>query len=234
MNSQRPPLLLLHGALGARDQFGELLGLLEDRFVLHTLNFAGHGGEPIPEEPFSIAGFSGQLRDWLESSGLVGVDIFGYSMGGYVALHLARISPEYVGRIFTLATKFAWDASSSEREAAMLDPATIETKVPRYAEGLRARHAPSDWKMVLEKTAEMMLALGRRQELTIDELADVTTEVMVGIGDHDKMVTIEETVAAYRRLPNGRLIVLPGTPHPLEKVSAKRLAREIDDFFLRS
>jgi pimeloyl-ACP methyl ester carboxylesterase len=57
---------------------------------------------------------------------------------------------------------------------------------------------------------------------------------MVGVGDRDKMVTIEETLAAYRRLPNGRFIVLPDTPHPLEKVSPGRLAREIGDFFLGS
>lgn len=234
MNLQPKPLLLLHGALGAGDQFGDLSRLLDDRFVIHTLNFAGHGGEPFSDGPFGIDGFASQLRDWLDRHDLAGADIFGYSMGGYVALQLARISPAHVGRVFTLATKFAWDEATSAREAGMLDPAVIEVKVPRYAEQLAARHGAEGWKTLLERTAGMMLDLGREPALPIAELAGVEHRVMVGVGDRDKMVSIEETLAAYRHLPNGRLIVLPDTPHPLEKVSQARLAHEIAGFFLGS
>ena len=77
----------------------------------------------------------------------------------------------------------------------------------------------------------MMLELGREPVLPIGDLAGIEHRVMVGVGDRDKMVSIEETVAAYRQLPNGRLIVLPDTPHPLEKVSQDRLAHEIAEFF---
>ncbi|MEO5930554.1 MAG: alpha/beta hydrolase [Candidatus Kapaibacterium sp.] len=230
MSASRP-LLLLHGALGAASQFDELVPLLCDRFDVHALNFAGHGGGEPTEERFSIANFSAGLERWLDERGMEGADIFGYSMGGYVALHLARRSPRHVGRIFTLATKFAWDEATSAKEAGMLNPIAIEEKVPRYAGQLKERHAPHDWKSVLSKTAEMMLALGREPELPIDDLAGVEHRVMIGVGDSDRMVSIEESVAAYRRLPNGRFIVMPGTPHPLEKVSSGRLVGEIDDFF---
>ena len=43
-------------------------------------------------------------------------DIFGYSMGGYVALHAARRHPERIGSIMTLGTKFAWDTPTAEKE----------------------------------------------------------------------------------------------------------------------
>ncbi|MBS1911284.1 MAG: alpha/beta fold hydrolase [Bacteroidetes bacterium] len=232
MGNDRQPLLLLHGALGAASQFDGLAGELAAHFDLHTLNLPGHGGEPIPQEPFSIPGFAGAVGSWLSARGLEGIDVFGYSMGGYVALHMARHAPGSVGRIFTLATKFAWDAQTSARETAMLDPVKIEAKVPAFAEQLRARHAPGDWKDVLAKTSEMMTNLGERNELTGDDLRQVGTEVMVGVGDRDQMVTIEETLAAYRALPAARLIVLPGTPHPLERVSPQRLGREIVGFFM--
>lgn len=225
-------LLLLHGALGASAQFDELRRLLETKFETETLDFPGHGGEPMPEDRFSIAGFSSYLKERIEKNGRKGVDIFGYSMGGYVALHLAREAPELVGKIFTLATKFAWNPETSAREVKMLDPDTIEAKVPRFAEQLRQRHAPHDWRVVLRKTAEMMTSLGDQNELPIDELANVSHDVMIGIGDRDQMVTIEESLAAYRALPNGRFIALPGTPHPIEKVSPVRLAHEIGEFFL--
>lgn len=230
--NERRPLLLLHGALGAKEQFDELRSLLAERYELHSFSFPGHGGEPFPEGPFSIAGFASHLGDWIDREGLAGIDIFGYSMGGYVALYLARHTPDRVGRIFTLATKFAWNPSTSARETKMLNPDVIEEKVPRFAEQLKARHAPHDWRMVLERTAEMMTSLGERNELPIEELAGVPHQVQIGIGDRDQMVTIEESMAAYRQLPNGRFLTLPGTPHPLEKVHAGRLVREIEDFFV--
>lgn len=230
--NQRPTLLLLHGALGAGKQFDAVAAALQESFDLHVLNLPGHGGEPLPEGPFSIAGFSSFLRDWLDARAMMGTDIFGYSMGGYVALHLARHSRQHVGRIFTLATKFAWDPATAARETKMLDPDGIQRKVPQFAEQLRQRHAPEDWKGVLRKTSEMMTSLGEHNELSIEELAEVQVPVTIGIGDRDQMVSIEESLAAYRRLPNGRFLVMPGTPHPLEKVSSERLAREISDFFL--
>lgn len=231
------PLLLLHGALGASGQFDELARILEEKgFAVETLDFPGHGGEPMGDDPFSIARFSGYLKDWITARNAGGnagpADIFGYSMGGYVALHLALESPGLVGRIFTLATKFAWNPETSAREVKMLDPETIAAKVPRFAQQLETRHAPGDWRTVLAKTAEMMTNLGAESELPIDSLAKVEHPVTIGIGDRDQMVTVEESLAAYRTLPNARFVVMPGTPHPIEKVSHERLARELSEFFL--
>ncbi len=37
-------LLLLHGALGAKSQFDKLADLLCTTYIVHALNFEGHGG----------------------------------------------------------------------------------------------------------------------------------------------------------------------------------------------
>lgn len=228
---ERPRLLLLHGALGAGDQFNRLVPMLEEWFDLHVIDFPGHGGAEFTGDSFSIQAFSTFLRGWLDARGIQGADIFGYSMGGYVALHLARHSPAHVGRVFTLATKFAWNPETAERETKMLDPEKIEAKVPRFAEQLSMRHGAQEWKQVLRRTAEMMTALGSQNELSMEDLGYVDQPVTISIGDRDQMVSVEESLAAYRHLPNGRFVVLPGTPHPLEKVSLGRLVREILDFF---
>jgi hypothetical protein len=47
------------------------------------------------------------------------------------------------------------------------------------------------------------------------------------IGDRDKMVRLEETVEAFRRLPNAELAVLPASPHPLEAVDTSLLSAHI-------
>src|ERR1051326_9543575 len=92
----RPALLLLHGAIGSKVQLEPLASLLGDKYSVHSMNFSGHGGEPLPEQ-FSIAGFANDVLSYLEGNNLPRVNIFGYSMGGYVALYLARHYPQ-IGR----------------------------------------------------------------------------------------------------------------------------------------
>ena len=66
------------------------------------MNFSGHGGRPIPKEHFSIEMFAGDVIKFMDSAGIDSINIFGYSMGGYTAVYLARHHPERVKKIFRL------------------------------------------------------------------------------------------------------------------------------------
>lgn len=225
------PILLLHGALGSKSQFGEISEILSKQYEVHTFDFTGHGANPLPEVQFTIETFAQDISSYMQVNGLEGADIFGYSMGGYAALYASAAGMINAGRIFTLATKFDWNEDTAAREAKMLDAHKIRQKVPAFAEELAARHGSGKWEALLEMTREMMFCLGNRNLLNIDMLAKVKNEVLVSIGDRDKMVSLEETIAAYRALKNSSLLVIPGTEHPVEKVDAKRLSREIGNFF---
>lgn len=222
-------ILMLHGALGSKKQFSALEKILSEKFNVYSLDFTGHGGNKIPDEPFSIRMFSDNILGWLNHNGIDKINIFGYSMGGYAALYLAKRNPERIGKIFTLATKFEWNEEIASREVKMLDAAKIKEKVPKFAEELKQRHG-KDWEKVLEKTADMMINLGKQIELTEEDIASIENEILIGVGDSDKMVTLEESINVYRRLKNGKLIVLPDTPHPLEQVNFKSLGKEIEFF----
>jgi esterase/lipase len=152
-------------------------------------------------------------------------------MGGYVGLFLARFYPDRIGKVFTLATKFHWHEETAKREASMLDPSKIMEKFPAFAEELKNRHSPEDWSVVLSKTAEMMINLGHNNTLKDADYKAIENEVQVSVGDRDKMVSIEETLGVYRHLKNARMLVLPDTLHPIEKVEGDRLVHEIKNFF---
>ncbi len=224
-------ILLLHGAIGAKDQFGVLQELLSADMEVHTMNFTGHGGGTIPVEPFAIDMFARDIIAYLDSNHIDEVNIFGYSMGGYAALYAALNNPGRIGKIFTFATKFEWIPEIAEREVKMLDAEKMKVKVPKFAQELAKRHGEDKWETLLLKTAEMMTGLGNRNVLTAELMKQINNKVLVGIGDSDKMVSLEETIAAFRVLPNANLIVLPGTPHPIEMADSTRLAAEIKIFF---
>ncbi len=229
--ASQPPILLLHGALYTKEEFAPLAGEMSAWATVHSLNFPGHGGMPIPDDSFSMGYFAESVLEYLRDAGLERVNIFGYSMGGYVGLYLARHYPEYVNRLCTLGTKLQWDEGTASREVGMLNPEKILEKVPQFAEVLIKRHGEEDWRTLMEKTAGLLQGLGRGEGLTPDDFSQVTTPVRLGLGDRDMMISIEETVERYRQLPNGELLILPGTPHQLERVYVGRLHHELREFF---
>jgi pimeloyl-ACP methyl ester carboxylesterase len=218
-------LLLLHGAIGAKEQLLPLSKSLQHDFIIHNLNFSGHGGEPMPGKPFSIGLFAEQVLSYLDIHVPVGVpvNLFGYSMGGYVGMYIGRHYSGRLAKVITLATKFHWDEAIAAREVQMLNPDTISEKIPAFADQLAKRHAPQDWKQVMENTAAMLLAMGKDNSLKPDDYLQISIPSLLLLGDRDKMVTLEETVAVYKQLPKGQLGVLPNTGHPLEQADIKHL-----------
>jgi pimeloyl-ACP methyl ester carboxylesterase len=223
-------LLLLPGALGAAGLFEELKSELQQYYNVHTLNFSGHGGLPVPNEAFTMDMFAGDIDNFLKQEGLTSIHIFGYSMGGYVALYYALKQPKKVKSIFTLGTKFDWSAETANHETRFLVPEKIEQKVPHFANLLQKRHYPQDWKTIMRKTAELMHLLGANPALTKTEFQSLMFPIQVAVGDQDNMVSIAETTNVYNALPNAHLLVIPNTIHPLESVQVSRLAYEIRAF----
>jgi pimeloyl-ACP methyl ester carboxylesterase len=203
---------------------------LQETYRVHTLDFSGHGGKPLPQEPFTMQLFVQDILDFLEQQQLASTHVFGYSMGGYAALSLALQHPQRIRSIYTLATKFAWSVEAAAQETKLLHPERVEEKVPAFAAALAQRHAPQDWKRVMQHTAGMMRQLGQSPILTPDTLPQLQLPVQVAVGDRDNMVTVEETLWAYRLLPNARLQVLPNTRHPLETLPVQDLSHCIRQF----
>jgi pimeloyl-ACP methyl ester carboxylesterase len=223
-------LLLLHGAIGAADQLKPLAVALSADYNVHMLDFSGHGNAPAAAGPFSIELFANDVLQYMCANSLERVSIFGYSMGGYVGLYLAKNHPERVNSVITLATKFHWDSEIAAREILMLNPEKIEQKLPAFAATLRDRHSGMDWKEVLKMTVEMMVALGADNTLKPADYAGITAPSLLLLGDRDKMVSLDETVATYKCLPVAQLGVLPGTSHPIEQVNVDMLVFTIKQF----
>ncbi|MDF2436742.1 MAG: alpha/beta hydrolase [Bacteroidota bacterium] len=223
-------ILLLHGAIGAKNQLETISAGLQNNFIVHTLDFSGHGSAAMSDK-FSIPGFAEDVIKYLESNKIESINIFGYSMGGYVALYLAARHPEKVRSVFTFATKFLWTPEIALKEIKMLDPEKISEKLPAFAAILKKRHSANGWKIVLQKTQEMMVEMGQTNPLTESDLEKIEQRILIGIGDRDTMVTLEETINVYRQLRNASLVVFPETQHPIEKVDQSRLTAEIVLFF---
>lgn len=225
------PTILLHGALGSRAQLAPLAARLAPDRDAHPMELAGHGATALPSEGvLRVDRLAEAILVQMDGAGISTADFFGYSLGGYVALWLARHHPERVRRIVTLATKLHWTVGGASREVEMLDPATIRAKVPAFAERLAATHVAIGWEELLGAAAEMMTWMGENAPLTEETLRAIRHPVRHIVGDRDATVSVEECVRARGWLADAELEVLPRTPHPFERVPIERLAASVHEF----
>ena len=222
-------LLLLHGALGDATQLAPLKAALDGRVRCHLVEFEGHGRMPSQHQ-YSITRFVQNVRAYLAGARLRRASIFGYSMGGYVALALASEAAE-IESVATLATKLAWTPEAAASEIRKLDPAKIRAKVPAFAEMLERRHADAGgWELVLTRTSALMTSLGSHPIVDDPMLARIRQPAKLMVGERDTVVSVGETARAAKLLANGKLAVLPDTAHPFEQVQVQALADQLHAF----
>jgi pimeloyl-ACP methyl ester carboxylesterase len=215
-----PPqsLVLLHGALGTRETLTPVADLLKNQYVVHVPDLPAHGALADDTSAFTIDGFIDFLDAYLSAHQLNQPAVFGYSLGGYIALAYALRHPGKLHSICTLATKYHWSPEIAEREIRMLDPDVIEAKVPQFASVLRLRHGDPRWKALLAGTATLMTQLGAQPVVTPGTVLDCTLPVTIALGTDDKMVSEAESRAIAEALPNAEFRLMPEVPHPIEKV----------------
>ena len=226
------PIILIHGALGAAAQLETVHDALGGAWSRYMIELEGHGNTPPSAAAYDVERFAMSVREFADRLGIERAHLFGYSMGGYVALHLAARCPERVASVATLGTKLAWTPDVATRETSRLDPAVIRAKVPKFAELLERRHAGAGgWELVLAKTAALMTSLGAHPIVDAAARKAIRPPVRIMVGDRDAIVTIDESVAAAHDFPRGECAVLPNAPHPIDQVRSPLLAEVLRDFF---
>lgn len=227
-----PQIFVVHGALGSAAQMEPIARALESLGRVHNVELPGHGRTALPEKrEFSIATFADalaaavrQARDDEAPPPIV----FGYSMGGYTALSLEAKNPGTFAGILTLGTKFAWDPALAVRESARLDANTIAEKVPKFASVLEERHRDvGGWKLLLERTANLLRGLGDNPTLTRDSVGRVQARVCIAVGERDDTVTIDEARDYAAFITHSRSEIVPDAPHPIERVPADAIVRQM-------
>ena len=210
-------LILLHGALGNQKEFDGFKPILSEHYNLYSFDFNGHGNNANGSD-FSIEAFAEQLIAFIEQENLGKVEVFGYSMGGYVALYATHLKNDCIDRIVTFGTKFDWTEEFAKAEVVKLNPDVLLEKHPSYIESLIKNHPSQDWRTLLNNTCNMMLALGERNLLNKNLLQILEIDITICVGDQDHMVSIDESKEVVLYLPKGKLIICSDTKHAIHKL----------------
>ena len=91
MASDKPPLVLLHGITMSGNAWQDVVPLLSDHHEVFTPTALGHrGGPPVQRRPATITDVVDAAERYLDERGLERPHLAGNSIGGYMAIELAR------------------------------------------------------------------------------------------------------------------------------------------------
>jgi len=142
------PLLVLGSSLGTTGEMWQpQLEALTEHFRVVRYDHRGHGGSPVPPDPYRIEDLGGDVLALLDHLELERVHLGGLSMGGMVAMWVAAHAPQRVDRLALLCTSALLGPPSMwvERATAVRDGgmnAIADAVLARwFTPGFTQRHA---------------------------------------------------------------------------------------------
>ncbi|NDL59998.1 alpha/beta fold hydrolase [Phytoactinopolyspora sp. XMNu-373] len=216
------PLLLLHGGLFNIDlQFGQVLpGLAKTRQVI-AVDFQAHGRTGDVDRPLTSANLASDIVGLLEHLRIPQVDVFGFSVGGAVALHLTIKHPEMVRKLVVSSVSFHPDGDRPENKEAVGELSVdMIAGTPMEQDYLAKSPNPDQLQGLLDKLGAFDDGFDGWSDVEIEGIAAPT---LITVGDCDA-VTLEHAVRFLRLrggdvngdfvgVPTSQLAVFPGTTH---------------------
>jgi pimeloyl-ACP methyl ester carboxylesterase len=99
-----PVVVLIHGILGSRRSWEQLISLLVQDFTVIAPDLLGHGDSVKPRGDYTLGAHAGRLRDLLGVLGVRRVTLVGHSLGGGVAMQFAWLFPERCERLVLVSS----------------------------------------------------------------------------------------------------------------------------------
>jgi pimeloyl-ACP methyl ester carboxylesterase len=247
------PIVLLQHFMGNLDNYDPAItdALAQGREVILTDNTGvGLSTGTAPETVSEMARDAGALIDAL---GLDRVDLFGFSMGGYVAQQLTVDRPELVRRLIIVGTgpRGGEGMSQLDPDVAPLfgtpyDPQDLmwlpiffspseasQAAGRRFLQRIRARTEDRD-APVSEATVAAHSAAAREWGAaapeSVDYLEAIPQPTLVVNGSNDIVVATVNSFILQQHLPNAELILFPDSNHGSHFQFTEQFNRAVMEF----
>ena len=183
--------------------------------------------------PNSVAAMAEDAVAFIRALGLEQVDLFGFSLGGFISQVIAREEQRLVRKMILAGTGPAGGAGIDKVTSTTLRDMTrgaLTFKHPEYylffTGTSNGRNAARDFLRRLKERAEnrdtpvsiatfitQLKAIRAWAHQTPADLSHIRQPVLVANGDQDKMVPSSNSVDLARRLPNAELVLYDDAGH---------------------
>ncbi len=217
------PLVLLHGAFSAiGTSFGKLVPELAKTRQVIAFEMQAHGRTADIDRPLSMEQMADDTAAALRQLDIEETDVFGYSMGGTVALLFAIRHPDMVRKLVLASVSHTLSGihpGLMEGLGEMKPEMMFDS--PWHEEYMRIAPRPEDFATLFAKKTEMDRGI---QDIPAETIQALEAPTLLIIGDSD-LVRPEHAVEMFRLLgggvfgdtpaglPSSQLAILPGTSH---------------------
>lgn len=230
---RRPAILFLHGFMGSRADWADVIPALDERYYCVAPDLPGHGASlGLPPEAYTIEGAAKMLRELLDGLKITRATLVGYSMGGRLALYFALRHPDRCSGLFLeSASPGIEDAAeretrrrADEERAKRLESNRFEGfltdwyRQPLFAslarrEGILERTIEARMRNDPAELARSLRGMGTGYQPSLwNELGDLQVPTLALAGELDeKYVGISARMASLG--PRVRAAVVPGAGH---------------------
>jgi pimeloyl-ACP methyl ester carboxylesterase len=165
-----PPLLFIHGWTCNRTNWRDQIPHFAKKHRVVAVDLRGHGESDKPDQDYTIEGFVGDVAWLIRELSLNKPVVIGHSMGGVIALNLARQHPD-LARAIVMVDAPLFEVSDALRP--VLDQLFAGFQTPAYAAVAEAftRQFMFDANTKPEIITDTLDNMGASQRVTLTALA---------------------------------------------------------------
>jgi pimeloyl-ACP methyl ester carboxylesterase len=222
------PLVLLHGAFGFVEGWAAVLPALTGVHQVIAVELQGHGRTADLDRPLTFEQMADDTAALLLQLAVRNADVFGYSMGGTVALALAIRHPALVRKLAVLgacagAPKEVYEPETyAQIQALPADFAPPVLKEPYD----RIAPDPTRWPVLVEKVKNLNRDF---KGFSAAEVGSIRAQTLIMIGDREG-IRPEHAVEMYRQIPAAQLAIFPAGDHFLLFHSPEKVLATLTPF----
>jgi pimeloyl-ACP methyl ester carboxylesterase len=228
IHGQGKPLVLLHGAFGTVEGWGPYLPALAKNRQLIMVEMQGHGRTADIDRPLDYRLMAKDTVALLKHLGIGRADLFGYSMGGGIALEIAAKHPEVVDKLAIIGAgsgsiKDTYDPEVY-KQFKSITPENFnypDVKDP-YT---KVAPEPAKWPILVSKIMKMEETSGMADA----DVKKIKAPTLIMLGDRDA-VRVEHAAEMYRMIPNCQLAIFPSADHFLPFTATDKVLATLSAF----
>jgi 3-oxoadipate enol-lactonase len=228
-----PPLLLIHGYPLDHTIWNEIIPFLERDFCLILPDVRGFGESTTVNTPYLMDDLAFDFIALLDHLGVQKIALAGHSMGGYIALALARLSPERVKSLALVASQVLADAPENKMNRYKTAAEVAEKGVGVVAEIMPSKlssdaHVQEVVRGLIQKQSKdgvigALKAMAERGD-SLQLLYSIHFPVIVIHGSADTLLPIERAQEVKKAMPQAHVVELPSAGHMPMLEEPKRTA----------
>lgn len=225
-DGRKPPLVLIPGSFNAAGAFRGIIDYLDAAVHVVVVELRGHGGSWPPPANGSIELFAQDVLQALDHLELRTCFIGGHSIGGMIAIEIARVRPQIVEGVISIE---GWTNRHAQRDAFQDDTmSTLSPEQLEQREQLR-QEVLHRW---TDRQRRDFAAIWTTWDGT-DVLERTDLQILELYGDRGREPATHEQLHIPRR-DNIELHWLAGASHSLPLECPREVARLITDFMRRA